>query len=79
MAALSLATDLGTGQSMEHAMRSCVLAVRLGDAFHLGQEQLIDIYYLTATVHWWLIQLMQRLHQLYKPQPKDPERRAAPC
>jgi hypothetical protein len=28
--ALSLATDLGTGQPLEHALRSAVLAVRLG-------------------------------------------------
>ena len=29
---LSLATDLGMGQPLEFALRSCVLAVRLGDA-----------------------------------------------
>jgi len=28
--ALSLATDLGTGQPLEHALRTAVLAVRLG-------------------------------------------------
>ena len=46
MAALSLATDLGTGQPMEHAIRSCVLAVRLGEACGLSEEQLTDVYYL---------------------------------
>lgn len=30
MAALSLATDLGTAQPMEHALCSCILSVRLG-------------------------------------------------
>jgi hypothetical protein len=29
--ALSLATDLGTGQPLEHAMRTAVLAVRFGE------------------------------------------------
>ena len=29
--ALSLATDLGTGQPLEHALRTAVLAVRLGE------------------------------------------------
>src|SRR5690349_18308943 len=31
VAALSVATDLGTGQPIEHAVRSAVLAVRLGE------------------------------------------------
>jgi hypothetical protein len=31
VAALSIATDLGTGQPLEHAVRSAVLAVRLGE------------------------------------------------
>ena len=41
--ALSLATDLGTGQPLEHALRTAVLAVRLGelctgDAAAAGQQ-----------------------------------------
>ena len=36
IAALSLATDLGTGQPMEHALRATVLAVHLGDALGLS-------------------------------------------
>ena len=29
--ALSLATDLGTGQPLEHALRTAVIAIRLGE------------------------------------------------
>jgi hypothetical protein len=48
--ALSLATDLGTGQPLEHAMRTAVLAVRLGALAGLGGEILRDTYY-TALLH----------------------------
>lgn len=46
MASLSLATDLGLGQPMEHAVRSCVVAVRLGEAAGLSDKDLKDAYYL---------------------------------
>jgi HD-GYP domain-containing protein (c-di-GMP phosphodiesterase class II) len=45
MTALSLATDLGTGQPLEFAMQSCVLAVRLGKRLGYGDVILRDIYY----------------------------------
>jgi hypothetical protein len=45
VAALSLATDLGMGQPMEFALRTCVLAVRLGDVLGLDERELRDIYY----------------------------------
>lgn len=45
MAALSIATDLGMGQSMEFAMTSCIVAVRLGAAAGLDDNQLRDVYY----------------------------------
>jgi HD-GYP domain-containing protein (c-di-GMP phosphodiesterase class II) len=48
--ALSLATDLGTGQPLEHAMRSAVLAVRLGELAGASQQQLADAYYV-ALLH----------------------------
>ncbi|MER3486547.1 MAG: LuxR family transcriptional regulator, partial [Chloroflexota bacterium] len=44
--AIALATDLGTGQPMEHALRTCLLAVRLAQHLHIGSEELTDIYYL---------------------------------
>src|ERR671937_561978 len=43
--ALSLATDLGTGQPLEHALRTAVLAVRLGELAGASREELADTYY----------------------------------
>jgi hypothetical protein len=43
--ALSLATDLATGQPMEHALRTCVLSVGLGEALGLGDDELNDVFY----------------------------------
>ena len=51
MAALSLATDLGMGQPLEHALCSCVLAVRLGESLGLDEEALREVYYLALLHH----------------------------
>jgi HD-GYP domain-containing protein (c-di-GMP phosphodiesterase class II) len=48
--ALSLATDLGTGQPLEHALRTAVLAVRLGDLAGASAAELVDTYY-AALLH----------------------------
>jgi HD-GYP domain-containing protein (c-di-GMP phosphodiesterase class II) len=48
--ALSLATDLGTGQPLEHAMRTAVLAVRFGELAGASQQELVDTYYV-ALLH----------------------------
>ena len=48
--ALSLATDLGTGQPLEHALRSAVLAVRLGELAGASAEELAATYYV-ALLH----------------------------
>src|ERR1044071_8351053 len=45
MAALSIATDLSMGQPVEHAMRTCIVAMRLGDALGFGDAELHDVYY----------------------------------
>jgi HD-GYP domain-containing protein (c-di-GMP phosphodiesterase class II) len=45
MMALSIATDIGMGQPIEHAMSTAVLGVRLGDALGLDTSDLRDIYY----------------------------------
>ena len=45
-AALSLATDLGTGQAAEHGLRTCLLALELAERAGLSAEQLEDAYYL---------------------------------
>ena len=50
VAALSIATDLGTGQPLEHALRSAVLAVRLGELAGASTEELADTYYV-ALLH----------------------------
>jgi hypothetical protein len=46
IAALSLATDLGTGQPIEHALCSCVAAVRLAETIGVSDTELRDVYYL---------------------------------
>lgn len=38
VASFSLASDLGTGMPMERAARSCVIAVRLGEALGLSES-----------------------------------------
>src|SRR5207247_9528854 len=43
--ALSLATDLAAGLAYETALRTCLLAVRLGRALGVRGEALRDIYY----------------------------------
>jgi HD-GYP domain-containing protein (c-di-GMP phosphodiesterase class II) len=48
--ALSLATDLGTGQPLEHALRTAVLAVRLGELAGASAQERADTYYV-ALLH----------------------------
>jgi putative nucleotidyltransferase with HDIG domain len=45
--ALSLATDLGMGQPMAHALRTCLLALALGRTLDLSEHELADTYYVT--------------------------------
>ncbi len=45
VAALSLATDLGMGQPLQHALRTCVIATRLADAAGLAPADLPVVYY----------------------------------
>src|SRR5680860_1555050 len=47
IAAISLATDLGTGQPMEHALRTCHLAMGLSRELQLPAQDLFDTYYLS--------------------------------
>lgn len=46
VACLALATDLGMGQPLEHALRTCTLAVRVGESLGLAAEELAEIYYI---------------------------------
>lgn len=46
VAGLSLATDLGMGQPMEQALRTCLLSVGIGRELGLSAEALSNLYYL---------------------------------
>ncbi|HEX2914674.1 MAG TPA: HD domain-containing phosphohydrolase [Chloroflexia bacterium] len=51
ISALSVATDLGMGQPLEFALCTNVLAVRLGEALKLNEEELREVYYLALLRH----------------------------
>src|SRR3954462_8141331 len=46
---LSLGADLGMGQPMEHGMRQCVIAGRMGEQLGLSEAELGVIYYSTRS------------------------------
>src|SRR5688572_27273795 len=45
---LSLATDLATGQPLEHGLRRTLIAMRLGEALGLSARDLSDVYYVSV-------------------------------
>ena len=45
IAALSLATDLGVGQPLEQALRTCLIALALGDRLGVSEEERSEVYY----------------------------------
>lgn len=45
LGALSLATDLGMGQPLEQALRSCLIALALGERVGLDGDALCEVYY----------------------------------
>ncbi len=45
VAVLSLGTDLGLGQPMEHVLRQCLIALRIGDRLALAEEERAVLYY----------------------------------
>lgn len=45
VAALSLATDLGMGQPLEQALRTCLIALAIGDRVGLGPDEQSEVYY----------------------------------
>ena len=51
LTALSLATDLGMGQPIENALRTALIAVRLGERLDCDAPTLSDIYYLALLLH----------------------------
>jgi hypothetical protein len=42
--ALSLGIDLGFGQPMEHVLRQCLIALRLGEGLGLEEEERAVVY-----------------------------------
>jgi HD-GYP domain-containing protein (c-di-GMP phosphodiesterase class II) len=51
IATLSLGTDLGLGQPMEHVLRQCLIALRLGERLALGEPERRVLYY-SALLAW---------------------------
>lgn len=49
--ALAFATDLARGQPMEHELRTCLLAVHLGELLGLDEDDLSHVYYV-ALLRW---------------------------
>jgi putative nucleotidyltransferase with HDIG domain len=45
VSALSAALDLTEGQPMGHAVRSCILGMRIAEELRLSQEECADLYY----------------------------------
>ena len=45
LAAMSLATDLGMGQPMEHVLRQCLISLRLAQHMGLGEADHAVVYY----------------------------------
>jgi HD-GYP domain-containing protein (c-di-GMP phosphodiesterase class II) len=50
VAALSLGIDLGFGQPMEHVLRQCLIALRLGERIGLDEEERAAVYYTALLV-----------------------------
>ena len=47
MAALSLATNLGMGQPLEQALRTCLIAIELAERMGLAQDEISDVFYVS--------------------------------
>jgi HD-GYP domain-containing protein (c-di-GMP phosphodiesterase class II) len=51
VAALSLGIDLGFGQPMEHVLRQCLIALRLGERIGLDEQERAAVYYTALLVN----------------------------
>lgn len=51
MAALSLATDLGLGQPLQHELGVCLAALELADRLGCSAEERADVYYVALVAH----------------------------
>jgi HD-GYP domain-containing protein (c-di-GMP phosphodiesterase class II) len=51
MAALSLATDLGLGQPLQHELGVCLAALELADRLGCSADERADVYYIALVAH----------------------------
>src|SRR4051812_43044862 len=51
LGALSLGVDLGFGQPMEHVLRQCLIALRLGERAGLDEDERAVVYYTALLVN----------------------------
>src|SRR5215210_5557085 len=51
VAALSLGIDLGFGQPMEHVLRQCLIAGRIGERLGLGDDERAVVYYTALLIN----------------------------
>jgi HD-GYP domain-containing protein (c-di-GMP phosphodiesterase class II) len=51
IASLSLATDLGLGQPLEHELGICLAALELADRLDCGAEERSEVYYVALLAH----------------------------
>ena len=51
VAALSIGIDLGFGQPMEHVLRQCLIALRLGEGLGLDEEERAVVYYTALLIN----------------------------
>jgi HD-GYP domain-containing protein (c-di-GMP phosphodiesterase class II) len=51
LAALSLATDLGAGRPMGHAMRACILGMQMASELRLSAAEQAELYYSFLLMH----------------------------
>lgn len=51
VAVLSLGTDLGLGQPMEHVLRQCLIALRIAERLDLDEEERAVLYYTTLLAY----------------------------
>ena len=51
VAALSLGVDLGFGQPMEHVLRQCLIALRLGERVGLDEQARAVVYYTALLIN----------------------------
>ena len=49
--ALSLATDLGAGRSMGHAMRACTLGMQMAHELRISETEQAELYYSFLLMH----------------------------